>query len=86
MSHWNFNIDEAPRGSMVQQPRTIRDKETTVTAFVPDRVILATKCGKVIGSNFIPGDDKREARWEFLATGEAPVAWMLWPEHPGASS
>jgi len=77
---WNFDISEAPRGQTVMQPRKVGDKETTVSVFVPDRVILATKCGKVTPSEYLP----KEGRWVMLAAGEAPLAWQPWPAHPTA--
>ena len=78
---WNFEIEAAPRGQTTLQPRKVGDKETTVSVFVPDRVILATKCGKVTLSEWLP----KEGRWMMLAAGEQPVAWQLWPEHPALS-
>lgn len=41
-------------------------------------VILATKCGKVIKSQWLVN----EGRWLNLAKKEVPVAWQPWPEHP----
>jgi hypothetical protein len=77
---WNFDISAAPRGKTVQRDRKVGDKDTTVSVFVPERVILATKCGVVTASQYLP----KESRWEALATGEQPIAWQLWPKHPGA--
>ena len=76
---WSRDITIAPRGKTVAQERTIKDKTITVNVFQPERVILATKCNQVIQSRYLP-DPKR---WEGLANGEEPVAWMAWPEHPG---
>lgn len=42
------------------------------------RVILATKCGKVTTSRYLPKED----RWEMLAKGEQPTAWHSWPTYP----
>lgn len=78
---WNFDISEAPRGQTVMQPRKVGDKETMVSTFVPDRVILATKCGKVTLSEWLP----KAGRWMMLNGGEQPVAWQPWPEHPESS-
>jgi hypothetical protein len=75
---WNFNISEAPRGRSVTQLRTIKGKEVSVAVFERDPVFLATKCGKVTTSYFIP----KENRWCMLAAGEEPVAWMAWPTYP----
>lgn len=79
---WDFDIGAAPRGQTVQQNRKVGDKDTVVSVFVPDRVILATKCGKVTLSEWLP----KEARWMMLATDEQPVAWQIWPAHPASVS
>ena len=42
-------------------------------------VILASKCGQTMKSKFLVA----EGRWNMYSTGEVPVAWMIWPEHPG---
>jgi hypothetical protein len=78
MSAWNFDISQAPRGhtvdDFVQTPKGVRK----TTRFLPVKVILATKCGKVTVSKYMPDED----RWEMLQKGEQPVAWQLWPLHP----
>jgi hypothetical protein len=79
---WNFDIASAPRGKTVTQVRTVKDKQVEGEVFQPDYVILATKCGSVGRSQYLP----REDRWEGLAKGEQPVAWQAWPEHPGVSA
>lgn len=79
---WNFDISAAPRGRIVQQTRKVKGEDVTGDVFQPDRVILATKCGQVTTSRYLPKED----RWEGLATGEQPLAWQLWPEHPEAAS
>jgi hypothetical protein len=79
---WNPDISQAPRGKYVTTVKrrgpAIDAVEFGVTRFVPDRVILATKCGKVTLSHYMPS----EGRWMMLAKGEEPVAWQPWPEHP----
>lgn len=75
MSGWNFDIKSAPHGRYeVKQRREGVD----VRVFVPEKVILATKCRKVLQSYYVPD----EKRWMFLHHGEQPVAWMPWPEYP----
>ena len=78
MSAWDFDISNAPRGNKVLAVQKRQKGDVAVMRFVPDRVILATKCGKVTLSHFIPEED----RWMMLAKGEEPVAWMAWPTHP----
>ena len=80
MSGWNFDISKAPRGKYVIVNRKTGKTMTDVKVFKADPVILATKCGKVTSSRYIPD----EKRWEMLAKGEEPVAWMAWPTHPHA--
>lgn len=79
---WNFDISKAPRGSYVIKNRKFGASPADTKVFRPDRLILATKCGKVTTSQYIPD----EKRWEFLATGEEPVAWQVWPDHPHAEA
>ncbi len=70
---WNTDIKSAPHGRYeIKQRREGVD----IRVFVPERVILTTKCGKVLQSYYVPD----EKRWMFLHHGEQPVAWMPWPE------
>lgn len=75
---WSFDISKAPRGSYVVVNRKFGKGQADTRVFKPDRVILATKCGKVTVSKYLPD----EKRWEMLAHGEQPVAWQAWPDHP----
>ena len=76
---WSFDISKAPRGKYVVVNRKVgKEVFADQRVFRPDRIILATKCGKVTTSHYMPD----EKRWEMLAAGEQPVAWMVWPEHP----
>jgi hypothetical protein len=68
---WNFDLTKAPRGSFVVKNRKFGNTPADTKKFEPDRVVLATKCGQVLLSQYLP-DAKR---WEGLATGEQPVAW-----------
>lgn len=72
---WSTDIKQAPHGRYVVQQRR---PGVDMKVFVPEKVILATKCGKVTLSHYLPD----EKRWMMLAKGEEPVAWMAWPEHP----
>lgn len=85
---WNPDISEAPLGRTVQIQRLVKDKNSAsgqslkfVDEFVRDDVILASKCGKVIKSYWIPD----EHRFAGFSQGEAPTAWMPWPQHPSVS-
>lgn len=76
--NWDYDISKAPRGKYIEQARTINGKEQLAKVFKPERVILATKCGKVTISRYIP----EEKRWEMLGKNEEPEAWKEWPKHP----
>jgi hypothetical protein len=87
---WNFDINAAPRGKTVQvtKKKRVETDASVDTTFRTtyehqrENVILATKCGKVIKTYWIPG----ESRWAGLANGEQPNAWMAWPTHPFAAA
>lgn len=78
MSNWNFDIAAAPRGEKITKLHTTKTGTSEIEVFQPARVILATKCGKVTPSQYLPKED----RWEALASGESPIAWQAWPDHP----
>lgn len=78
MTEWNHDIAAAPRGAYVIKNRKFGKSHADTKVFEPDRVILATKCGQVMVSQYLPD----EKRWEGLAVGEQPVAWQAWPHHP----
>lgn len=80
MTGWNTDISQAPRGRDVTSVVDTPKGQRMVTRFIPSKVILATKCGKVTLSHFIPDEDG--GRWHMLAKGEEPVAWFAWPEFP----
>ncbi|PDT47307.1 hypothetical protein CO661_14085 [Sinorhizobium fredii] len=76
---WNFDISEAPRGRMITVTEADRNgvlKERQ--EFRHDHVILASKCGKVTRSYWIPDEN----RWCMFSKHEEPKAWQRWPEWP----
>jgi hypothetical protein len=81
---WSFDLTTAPRGKTVTSARKVGNNTHEITDFVPDVIWLATKCGKVSRSYWIPESGKTPARWSGLATREEPVAWQAYivPEHP----
>lgn len=79
---WDFDISRAPKGNMVTRYVATKDGKKPFEAFEADHVILATKCGKVTVSYWIPD----ESRWCMLSKGEEPVAWQRWPDHPDAEA
>lgn len=74
--NWNTDISQAPRGKTVETTVMTAKGPRKISRFVPVRVILTTKCGKVVLSQYIPDDE----RWLMLGKGEQPEAWMPWPE------
>jgi len=85
---WNFDITAAPRGKTVTHERRVGDSTHEIRDFVPDFIWIASKCGKVIRSYWIPEAGKNPGRWSGLATGEQPIAWQPYavPVHPNAVS
>ena len=90
-TEWNFDIEEAPRGRTEEtdQTRVYADKtvETVKSIFIPDWIWLASQCGKVIKSHWIPQNGKDGGRWLGFNKGEHVVAWMPYaiPAHPHLS-
>lgn len=70
---WNTNIAAAPRGRYVL--RAAAKGKGHVKTFEPAPIILATKCGTVTVSHYLP-DAKR---WEMMSAGEEPIAWAPFP-------
>lgn len=69
---WSTDIAKAPRGHYDLQGRKAKGGSTAEhRIFHPAPVWLATRCGKVTLSRYLP----EEHRWEMLAHGEQPVAW-----------
>jgi hypothetical protein len=76
---WNFDIASAPRGKTVSKTVNTNDGVKTFEVFERQEVILASKCGKVTLSYWIPDQE----RWCMFKKGEEPIAWTPWPAHPG---
>jgi hypothetical protein len=80
--NWNFNMDEAPRGSVRTMARTIGKNTVNVEVFHPDMIIAADASGTVVTpSHWKPS----EGRWQMFTKDAPPIAWMPWPEHPRAT-
>ena len=71
MSGWSTDISNAPRGRYVVGHRKFGRGEADTEKFACDWLYLATKCGQVIHTYYLP----EERRWAGLATGEHPLAW-----------
>jgi hypothetical protein len=90
MSDWNFDISQAPKGEWVEAvEKGGRSGERHTRRYHAPRLILASKCGKVITSRWLPVDEREKrpiGRWEMFSVGEEPVAWQLYPSHPHGES
>lgn len=76
MTSWNTNINEAPEGRVEIQTVTRKDGKTaTSEVFHPAKVLVSTKCKKVMFSYIL-----QSGRWHGLATDEKPEAWQPVPE------
>lgn len=79
MMAWRTDIENAPRGRMVEQPGP---KGSTRSVHRPELVILACVDGKTVTvSRWLP----EEGRWNMLSKKEQPVAWQPFPTHPEAA-
>lgn len=78
---WNFNMDEAPRGSVRTVTRKIGRNDGTFQEFVPDLIIAAGNGGIVTLSKWLP----KEGRWNMFTQAVPPISWMPWPDHPHAA-
>lgn len=72
--NWSSDISKAPHGRYDVVARNIRGGGTADhRVFRPAYVWLASRCGKVTMSSYLP-DQKR---WEMFSRGEQPVAWCV---------
>ena len=79
---WNQNIDEAPRGQIVDSVvNHSNGKDVTVSTFVPDRILAVTSRDEVILSYWWT-DGKGVGHWSGFSDTSPPVAWMKCPEYP----
>jgi len=89
---WNRDMSTAPRGKTVWTHRKTKTSagiiDKPVQEFEPTILWLATKCGKVLKSYFIPATERQDGRWSGFGTNEAPIAWQPYavPVHPDASA
>lgn len=77
---WNFNIDEAPKGTTTTREIPNGKKLKKVSTFTPEYVFTASKCGKVLISRWIP----EGKRWEFYTKDSPPIAWHPAPKYPNS--
>lgn len=75
---WNFNIDDAPRGKYKTVSFVKEGKLISREVFQPENVITASKCGRVIVSQWLD----EEKRWSMYGVNELPIAWQDYPRHP----
>lgn len=71
MGTWSADIAKAPRGRYRVIPAG-KDAKSARKVFERAEIIVASACGVVCVSYFIPD----EKRWNMFAAGEHPVAWQ----------
>ena len=79
---WNFNMDEAPRGSYRDVVKTVGKNTKMTVVHVPDLIIAAGNGGVVTLSRWLPD----QSRWNMFTKDAPPFAWMPWPTHPEAAA
>lgn len=78
MTAWNFDMDEAPRGTSRTVSRTLGKNQIEVEEFTPYFILAAGNGGVVTFSRWLPN----EGRWNMFSKAVPPLAWMPWPSHP----
>ena len=84
---WNFNMDEAPRGRVVEEETQLNNGKTVKrTKFVADLIWAASSCGMFTKSYWVPSENGC-GRWNMFTAVSPPIAWQPYviPEHPEAS-
>ena len=79
---WNFDMSAAPRGRIEQRTRKVKDTDVPYEHFARDRIIVAADDGKTVTMSSWLSD---EGRWEMFTKDHPPIAWQVWPEHPGVA-
>lgn len=83
---WNFDIGAAPRGRNITVKRTVKGEDKEFVEFVPEHVWLASACGKVIKSAWVPANKFHNGYWPGFAQNGVtpPIAWQPFvvPSHP----
>jgi hypothetical protein len=74
---WNFNMDDAPRGTFEDVRRDNGKTVSMAVLHVPTMIIAAGNDGVVTVSKWL----EKEGRWMMFTKGVPPLAWMPWPEH-----
>lgn len=86
MTEWNFDMSAAPKGEWVETTeKGGRGGERKARRYVTPRVIIASECGQVITSRWLPPNEKEKrpvGRWEFFSADSEPLAWQPYPMHP----
>lgn len=80
--NWSTDIAAAPRGRKVRVSKVVKGKTHTTVSMEREPVWLATKCGKVIRSEWLwprkvgqYGTRMTKARWSMIGANEQPLAW-----------
>ncbi|WP_320196250.1 hypothetical protein RMR10_004515 [Agrobacterium rosae] len=84
MTQWSHDISAAPLFEDFVNTRMVKNSKTGERRALPFNdtrrvdLILASKCGKVIKTYWIPD----ESRFAGFQPGEEIIGWMPWPKHP----
>lgn len=75
---WNFDIEQAPKGTTTTVQKTIGKAVVNQSIHVPALIIASGTDGVVTLSKWLP----KEERWNMFSKNVPPLAWMPWPSHP----
>jgi hypothetical protein len=78
MGDWNFNINEAPKGGIVETTIQTTKGERVTKQYVAPLIIAAGREGIVTASRWLPEAE----RWNMFSKDFPPIAWQPWPEAP----
>lgn len=76
---WNYNMDEAPKGSVEKVHVTIRGKDVIRERLNREIIIAADDKGKVVTKSYWI---EKEERWCMFTKDCPPMCWQPWPTHP----
>jgi hypothetical protein len=79
---WNFDLEQAPRGTFKTVKCSNGKKDLERKIFVPEYIITACKDNKLVTVSCWLEPQKR---WNGYATDESPIAWQRFPTHPEAA-
>lgn len=82
MTNWNYNMDEAPKGTHREVSAGLAKDGSPKVRKVYQRVNLLAADGSsdlVTITCWLPDQN----RWNMFTKEHPPIAWAEWPTHPG---